>query len=77
MVQKDKVSKMDQFGTLAGSPVSPDSGTTMPENQAITHVCCQNEVNIYSKFLPSCGIFEMTGEKLNRLCFVSNRLEKT
>ena len=31
VVHEDKVSKIGQFGTLTGSPVSPDSGTTMPE----------------------------------------------
>ena len=55
--------------------MSVNSGTTMPENQGITHFCCQNEVNFYPKFLPSCGIFEIWVEKLNRL-FVANRLEK-
>ena len=54
------VSKIRQF-----SPVSLDFGTTMPKNQGITHFCCQNEVNFYPKFLPSCGIFEIRGEKLN------------
>ena len=60
------VSKIRQYGTLTCSPVSPDFGTTMPKNQGITHFCCQNEVNFYPKFLPSCGIFEIRGEKLNR-----------
>ena len=64
---KIKVSKIGQFGTLACSPVSPESGTTMPENQGITHFSCQNEVNFYSKFLTSCGIFEIRGKMLNRL----------
>ena len=62
MVQEDKVSKIDRFGTLTFSIVSQDSEATMPENQGITHVCCQNEANIYPKLLPSCGIFEMMGE---------------
>ena len=61
------VSKIGQFGTLTCSPVSPESGTTMPENQVITHFSCQNEVTFYSKFLPSCGIFEIRGKMLNRL----------
>lgn len=76
MVHEDKVSKIGQFGTLTCSPVSPESGTTMPENQGITHFSCQNEVNFYSKFLTSCGIFEIRGKMLNRLWFVSNRPEK-
>ena len=59
VVHEDKVSKIGQFGTLTCSHVSPDSGTIMPENQAITHLRCQNEVNFYPKFLPSCGIFEI------------------
>ena len=61
------VSKIGQFGTLTCSPVSPESGTTMPENQGITHFSCQNEVNFYSKFLTSCGIFKIRGKMLNRL----------
>ena len=75
MVHEDKVSKIAQFGTLTCSPVSLDSGTTMPENQGITHFSCQKEVYFYPKFLPSCGIIEIRAEKLKRL-FVSNRLEK-
>ena len=67
VVYEDKVCKIGQFGTLTCSPVSQDSGTTMPKNQGITHFCCQNKVNFYPKFLPSCGIFEIRGEKLNRL----------
>ena len=67
MIHEDIVSKIGQFGTLTGSPVSPDSGTTMPKNQGITHFCCQNEVNFYPKSLPSSGIFGIRGEKLNRL----------
>ena len=67
MVHEDKVSKIGQFGTLTCSPVSPESGTTMPENQGTAHFCCQNEVNFYTKFLPSCGIFEIRGKMLNRL----------
>ena len=59
-----------RLGTLTCSPASPDSGSTMPENQGITHFCCQNDVNFYTKFVPSCGIFGIGGEKLNRLCFV-------
>ena len=31
VVHEGKVSKIGQFGTLTCSPVSPDSGTTMPE----------------------------------------------
>ena len=50
MVQEDKVSKIGQFGTLMCSPVSPDSRTTMPKNQGITHFYCQNEVNFYPNF---------------------------
>ena len=57
VVHEDKVSKIGQFGTLTCSPVSPESGTSMPENHRITHFSWQNEVNFYSKFLPSCGIF--------------------
>ena len=64
---KIKCLKIGQFGTLTCSPVSPESGTTMPENQGITHFSCQNEVNFYSKFLTSCGIFEIRGKMLNRL----------
>ena len=30
VVNEDKVSKIGQFGTLVCSPVSPDSGTTLP-----------------------------------------------
>ena len=67
MVYEDKVSKISQFGTLACSAVPPDCGTLMAENQGITHFCCQNEINFYPKFLSSCGIFEIRGEKLNRL----------
>ena len=48
VVHEDKVSKIGQFGTLTCSPVSPESGATMPENQGITHFSCQNEVNFYS-----------------------------
>ena len=36
VIQKDKVSKIGEFGTLC-SPEFPDYGTTMPENQGITH----------------------------------------
>ena len=61
------VSKIGQFGTLKCSPVSPESETTMPENQGITHFSCQNEVNFYSKFLTSCRIFEIRGKMLKRL----------
>ena len=64
---KIKCSKICQFATLTGSPVSPDSGTTVPKNQGIAHFCCQNEVNYYLKSLPSSGIFKIRGEKLNRL----------
>ena len=67
MIDEDKVSKIGQSGTLTCSPVSPDSGTTMPKNQGITHVCCQNEVNFYPKSFPRSGIFEIRSEKLNRL----------
>ena len=38
MVHEDKVSKIGQFGTLTCSPVSPDSGTTMPENPGIIKI---------------------------------------
>ena len=31
MSHEDKVSKTGQLGTLTGSPVSPDYGTTMPK----------------------------------------------
>ena len=64
---KNKVSKIGQFGTLTDSPVSPDSGTTIPKNQGITHFCCHNEGNFYPKSLPSSGIFKIRGGKLNRL----------
>ena len=77
MIHEDKESKIGQFGTLTCFPVSADSGTTFPENQGITHFCCQNKYNFYTKFLPSCGIFEIRGEKLKRVCFVSIKLEKT
>ena len=52
------VSKMGEFGTLTCSPVSPDSRTTMPENQGNAHFSCQNEVNFYPKFLLRCGILK-------------------
>ena len=60
------VSKVGQFA-LTCSAVSPEPPTTMPENQGITQFYCQKEVNFHPKFLPSCGTFEIMGEKLNRL----------
>ena len=45
-------SLIGQFATLTYFPVSPDSGTTIPENLGITHFCCQNKLNFYTKFLP-------------------------
>ena len=35
VIHEDKVSKIGQFVTLTCSPVSPDSGTTMPKNQLL------------------------------------------
>ena len=64
MIHEDKVSKIGQFGTPTCSPVSPDSGTTVPENQGIAHFCCQNEVNFYPKSLPRSGIFAIRAEKV-------------
>ena len=51
LAHEDKVSKIGQFGSLTSSPVSPNSGTTMPENQGTTHFCYQDEVNLNPKFL--------------------------
>ena len=75
VVHEDKVSKICQFGTLTCSPVSPDSGTTMLKIKELHTFLV--EVNFYPKSPPRCGIFEIRGEKFNRLSFVSNRLEKT
>ena len=66
VVHEGKVSKIGQFGTLTCSPVSPDSGTTMPEKIKELHTFVVKMRLISTHNLPSCGIFEIRGEKFNR-----------
>ena len=48
--------KKGQFGTITYSLVSPECGTTMSKNRAISHFYFQNEVNFDPNFIQRCGI---------------------